>query len=159
VTDVKKAVVVHPTVPIQQVFDTERTKFVCRVKVAQGESLLEFKQKGCGLAKLRSKTQPPKATSVHDVVIHNIYTASTEQDKEVFLIYDNHRQPWSSNAKRNRIVMFASTPGLQMLEESQYLHGDGTFHTAARYFAQLYVLHAFFPGRFLNYKKKWSTNF
>ncbi len=153
-TDVKKAIVVQPTVPIQQVFDTERAKFVCRVKVPQGESLLEYKQKKDGLAKLRDKTQPPKAKGIHDVEIQNIYTASTENDKEVFLIYDNHRQPWSNNAKRNRIVMFASTPGLEMLAQSLYLHGDGTFHTAARYFAQLYVLHAFFPGKFLIFKIK-----
>ena len=32
-----------------------------------------------------------------------------------------------------------------MLSESKKWHADGTFHTKARYFSQLYTFHAYFP--------------
>ena len=41
--------------------------------------------------------------------------------------------------------MFASNTGLKILSESDKWHSDGTFHTKAKYFAQLYTIHAYFP--------------
>ena len=41
--------------------------------------------------------------------------------------------------------MFASPTGLKILSESKKWHGDGTFHTKSKYFAQLYTLHGYFP--------------
>jgi hypothetical protein len=32
-----------------------------------------------------------------------------------------------------------------MLSESEKWHADGTFHTKAKYFGQLYTFHAYFP--------------
>jgi hypothetical protein len=32
-----------------------------------------------------------------------------------------------------------------MLSESKKWHADGTFHTKAKYFGQLYTFHAYFP--------------
>ena len=69
----------------------------------------------------------------------------TSDAKELFLIYDNKDQTV------NRIIGFCSPLGLRMLSESNFHHSDGTFHTKAKYFGQLYVFHAWFP--YLKYDK------
>jgi hypothetical protein len=54
------------------------------------------------------------------------------------MIFDNH--------KKNRIILFSSSAGLKMLAESRAHYADGTFRCAAKYFAQLYVIMAFFES-------------
>ena len=58
---------------------------------------------------------------------------------EQFLLYDNK--------KKKRILLFCSESGLEILSKSKTWHSDGTFHCAAKFFNQLYVIHAYFPGR------------
>ena len=55
--------------------------------------------------------------------------------KEKFLILDNK--------KSNSIVLFCSETGLKILSKSRKWHDDGTFY----FFAQLYVIHAFFSSK------------
>jgi hypothetical protein len=45
------------------------------------------------------------------------------------------------------LLIFASEKVLRMLSESVWWHGDGTFHSASKYFAQLYCIFAYFPRR------------
>ena len=61
-------------------------------------------------------------------------------DQKPFLIFDN-------GEKIDRILIFASEKGLQILSKSKYWHGDGTFHSASKYFAQLWCLFAYFPNK------------
>jgi hypothetical protein len=75
----------------------------------------------------------PTFTNVQQVIVRDIMTSDA---KELFLIYDNKDQIV------NRIIGFCSPLGLRMLSESNFHHSDGTFHTKAKYFGQLYVFHA-----------------
>ena len=69
-------------------------------------------------------------------------------DKKPFLIYDNNSS--------ERILIFASEMGLKMLSETFVWHADGTFYSASKYFAQLYILFAHYPERsFQNDGKPW----
>ena len=69
-----------------------------------------------------------------EVVVTNTLTGRGEP----FLIFDNK--------KKNRILLFCSPNGLHILSKSKTWHGDGTFHCAAKFFAQLYTIHAYFPS-------------
>jgi hypothetical protein len=62
----------------------------------------------------------------------------------------NNKVIISHNNKKNRIIVFASPTGLKMLSESKKIHMDGTFHTKARYFEQLCVIHASFSEKKYN---------
>ena len=81
-----------------------------------------------------------KGRNINKVIVRNKLTA----DGKKFLISDNN--------KKNRIIVFASPTGLKMLSESKKIHMDGTFHTKARYFGQLCVIHASFS------EKKYENN-
>ena len=72
--------------------------------------------------RLRNKNSKKNALSLSEVVVPE--TNTTYGTK--FLIYDNK--------KPNRIVVFASPLGLQMLSEPTKWHSDGTFHTKSKYF-------------------------
>ena len=80
-----------------------------------------------------------------NVIVQDTLTKAADGHREFFLIYDNHRQSWSTTRNKNRVIVFASITGLKLLAESIHWHGDWTFKSAAKYFAQLYVLHGFFP--------------
>ncbi len=53
------------------------------------------------------------------------------------------------NSKNNKILLFCSPDGLACLSDAAYWHGDGTFHVAAKYFYQLYIIHAWFKNRMI----------
>jgi hypothetical protein len=82
-----------------------------------------------------------RAKSIAEVVVHNKNTISKTNPQQ-FLIYDNYDTGYKGP---NRILVFVSPTGLQVLQESKHWHGDGTFRTASKFFAQLYTLHGFFP--------------
>ena len=59
-----------------------------------------------------------------------------------YLMYDNKQ-------KTKRIMIFCSPIGLRILARALFWHGDGTFHTAAKYFTQLYILHGWLSNRMI----------
>jgi hypothetical protein len=59
-----------------------------------------------------------------------------------YLLYDNKK-------KKERIMIFCSPIGLLILAKSLFWHGDGTFHSAAKYFSQLYILHGWLAERMI----------
>ena len=63
----------------------------------------------------------------------------SEGFKENLLVFDNK--------KKNRILLFCSDSRIKILSQSGTWHGDGTFHCSAKWFAQLYVIHAYFPAK------------
>ncbi|CAF1124617.1 unnamed protein product, partial [Brachionus calyciflorus] len=44
--------------------------------------------------------------------------------------------------KKNKIIVFASPPQLEVLSKSTQWYADGTFKSAAKFFYQLYILHS-----------------
>ena len=58
--------------------------------------------------------------------------------QEKFLIYDNNRT--------NRILLFCSVNGLNILSKAKKWHGDGTFYTAAQF------MPTFTPGLMIRVK-------
>jgi hypothetical protein len=47
-------------------------------------------------------------------------------------------------------MVFCSLIGLRILAKCLNWHGDGTFHTAAKYFSQLYILHGWIEHRMIS---------
>ena len=46
-------------------------------------------------------------------------------------------------------MIFCSPIGLRILAKALFWHGDGTFHAAAKYFTQLYILHGWLADRMI----------
>ena len=52
-------------------------------------------------------------------------------------------------SKNNKLLVFCSKEGLEILSKSTHLAGDGTFHTASKYFYQLYIIQAYYEHRMI----------
>ena len=128
---VKEKVQVNPMVPIQQLYEHQRAEERTQTQT----TLPDYSSVKDRFKRIRSKTRNPNPTSLSNVVVNDI---KTKDGKFNFMIYDNH--------KKNRILVFVSYTGLKMLSESNKWHSDGTFHTKAKYFGQLYTIHAYFPS-------------
>ena len=61
------------------------------------------------------------------------------KDLRSMLIYDNN---WT-----DRILIFAFEWGLRVLSLTSIWHGDGTFYSCSKYFAQLYCIFAHFEAK------------
>jgi len=73
--------------------------------------------------------------NINEIVVDNTETSKGEK----FSIHDNQ--------KRNRNLVFSSPTGLEMLSKSDKIKSDETFHTRAKYFGQMYVIHATFRAK------------
>ena len=112
--DVKEKIKENPLVPTQQLYENQRAE-----ERTQSETPLpDYFDVKCRFTRLRSKNSKTNASSLSDVVVND---TKTKNGKFNFLIYDNH--------KKNRILVFVSKTGLQILSESDKWHSDGTFHT------------------------------
>ena len=69
------------------------------------------------------------------------YTETT--DGKQFLAHD------SGSDDPSRILIFASPDGLQLLDRSQHLLGDGTFRTSPRAFFQIFTVQAIHKGHYI----------
>lgn len=79
--------------------------------------------------------QPPNPISREDIpVLPQAYSQTTVNER--FLIYD------SGVGDENRIFIFASDIGVQLLGESEHWYADGTFKVCPEIFFQLYTIHA-----------------
>ena len=50
---------------------------------------------------------------------------------------------------RYKIMVFCSPVGLEILSKRNRWAGDGTFHVAAKYYYQLYIIQAYFKERMI----------
>ena len=96
------------------------------------------------LYRKRVAERPKLPTNLNSIVLTDKYTTITRplsyKEDRNFLIYK------SSN---NRILVFCSLIGLEILSKSDSWHGDGTFHVAAKYYYQLYLIHAWIMYRMI----------
>lgn len=83
------------------------------------------------LTKRKKKNCPKLSKSLRDMVIPDEYKVNNQNEK--FLIYN----------KDNKILVFASPTQLKALSQATHWYADGTFRTAAKYFYQLYIIHAY----------------
>ena len=105
------------------------------------ESLKDFVQIKHVLKYARGKNNPALAKTIEelDILERHKFVDRGQGVKEKFLIPDSK--------KPNRILLFCSETGFKTLSKSQKWDGDGTFFCAARFFAQLYVINAFFSSK------------
>jgi hypothetical protein len=87
-----------------------------------------FRRMESCLKKRRAKTRPRLPASLKDVKLTDQYTMTLS---------------------KARYLILNSTDGLACLSDTAYWHGDGTFHVAAKYFYQLYIIHAWFKDRMI----------
>ena len=107
----KEKVVARPEKSIQKIFDEEQLLMKQQRPISPTAFQNEYMAKSGGLYKMRNKYKPTRANSLSEVVVHD--TMTNGADKVNFLIYDNHRPPWSNSKNRNRVIVFASKTGLE----------------------------------------------
>ena len=115
----------------------------------------EFQNVKSGLNKIRNKKQPKKPQSIEEIELDGDDTKTNAGQK--FLLYDNKK-------KKSRIMIFCSPSGLKILCRALFWHCDGTFHTAAKYFTQLYVMqgwleHRMIAAAFILMKRRRSKDY
>lgn len=85
--------------------------------------------------KVREDNMPPNPLSREEIPEIPLDFQNTSAG-ERFLIFD------SGVGDRDRILIFGSDIGLQLLNESEHWYGDGTFKVCPEIYYQLYTLHA-----------------
>ena len=94
-----------------------------------------------GLYKHRAKSIPNLPSSAADIHLEEKHKVTIGPDPKKFLIYDNERS--------RRLMLFCSLLGLLILSLCEKWHADGTFHTASKYFGQLYIIHGWYKHRMI----------
>ena len=82
------------------------------------------------LRKRRGKTRPKLPKSLREVCISGDYLLTVKRERFEFF------------SKSNKIIVFCSLTGFEILSKSPQWHGDGTFNAAAKHYYQLYIIHA-----------------
>lgn len=90
------------------------------------------------LKKRKRKNRPKLPSEIKEIKLTGEYRLTNKQSS--FLIY---------NGKNNKILVFCSDVGLEILSKSERWGGDGTFHVASNYFYQLYIIHGYFMNRMI----------
>ena len=76
--------------------------------------------------------------SLKDIFLTKDQKETTKGEK--FLLYQS---------KNNKLLVFRSAIGLEILSKSDHWGADGTFYTAAKYFYQLYVVSGYYEKRMI----------
>jgi hypothetical protein len=140
--ELKQIILANPHTGVQQLFDRTVDQYVRNNRdVGFLQDFVHYKSV---LSRFRKGDSVPQATSICEIELNE--SAKLTSYRERFLLLDNQKNP-------NRILAFSSDLGIKILSGSTHYHGDGTFRTAAKYFGQLYVLHAYYPGG-----DKWVDN-
>jgi hypothetical protein len=132
ITNCKQILRTHPevyTVKLQQLYEKEQAL----IKSRTGISTKDYVDVAWRLKDEKAKHGKPLAKDIISVIIRD---PMTQNGLERFCVYDNKTE--------NRLIVFVSPRGLKILAHSKHWHSDGTFHTASKYFAQMYVIHAGF---------------
>jgi len=139
--------------PLAQIHSEIQSKLVKELTVDQQEEeterildeiaevFPEFDEVKSGLRKRRNKNQQQLPQAAEEIELEGDDTKTNAGQK--FLLYDNKKK------KKNRIMIFCSSSGLKLLCRSLFWHCDGTFHCAAKYFTQLYILHGWLEHRMI----------
>ena len=93
--------------------------------------IVPFNSMKSTLTKRKRKTGPKLPKSLKDMVIPNEYQVNNQNEK--YLIYN----------KDNKILVFSSPTQIKALSQATHWYADGTFRTAAKFFYQLYIIHAY----------------
>ncbi|CAF0726446.1 unnamed protein product [Brachionus calyciflorus] len=101
---------------------------------ANNENFKTFDSVKSTLQRRKSKLRPKLPNSLKDTKIEGDYLKTNEGKK--FLILN----------RKNKILVFASSDGLECLSKCEFWAGDGTFHVAAKYFYQLYIIHGYYES-------------
>ncbi|RNA02866.1 hypothetical protein BpHYR1_021018, partial [Brachionus plicatilis] len=88
-------------------------------------------------SKNKSKISPvePKNSSLLDIK-NDQKTILINGEQEMFLRFDNE------DKNKNRILLFISSTGIEILQKAEEYHLDGTFKIAAQQFYQILTVHA-----------------
>ena len=131
-----------PTQSIHQLFQDEQSKIVLKHGTeALSEVLPSFDKMKSGLFAKRAEETPNLPVSAANIVLEEKHKLTVDNPPQRFLLYDNN--------KSSRIMIFCSDLGLKILGQSERWHGDGKFHTASKYFSQLYILQAWYEHRMI----------
>ena len=108
---------------------------------AIGEYVKPYSTYKSGFDKMRAELKPKMPPSFEEFSFDDIefFNYTQTVDKKLFLQYDN-------KSKDNRIMIFASSHGLQLLGESKRWKSDGTFFCAPKPFKQAYYILSGKPG-------------
>jgi hypothetical protein len=132
--ELKQIILDNPYTGVQQLFDRTVDNYVRNHRDV--DFLQDFVHYKTVLNRVRKGDAAPRAASIGEIDLSE--SAKLTSGGERFLLLDNQKNP-------NRILAFSSDLGIKILSGSTHYHGDGTFRTAAKYFGQLYVLHAYYP--------------
>ena len=148
--NLKDSVLNQPSqMPIQQMYELKLSQYTVnsgRTQEEIDEGVVPYSTMRSSLFKTRGKALPILPTSIKDIIITDEYKIIIRgKDGAVpinrtFLLY---------KADDNGILVFASHEGLEILSKSRSWHADGTFHTAAKYYYQLYLIHGWYDWRMI----------
>ena len=137
---VEKEVHVFPSVIfVEEIRNLQKAPFNVYLK-AIAEHVKPYKCYKSTFEAIRKLNKTKIPTDFDNLEFINEYAKFTETlDKKEFLQYDN-------NNKSNRIQIFASKVGMELLSASKRWQGDGTFFCAPKPFKQVYYLMGEKPG-------------
>ena len=120
IANVKEIITNKPHMPLQKLYEMKRAE----AKEYSDTIFPDYPDLASQFKSHRKKINKcqPNALTLSDVIIEHTLTSYNKR----FLLFDNQ--------KKNRIIIFCSDVGLQMLSESSIFHSDGTFHTKSKYF-------------------------
>ena len=84
------------------------------------------------VSRARSADQPANVP-LPALQIEGRWTQTIQDPAQRFLLHDNHED-------NNRVIVFASTPCLQLISQAEQWFVDGNFSMAPPQFQQLYIL-------------------
>ena len=125
--------------PPNQIYVDELSKLSAASSTANeilAQVIPSFSSIKANLKKHRGKHRPKLPLSLREIELTESQTQTVKKEK--FLI---------TNKSHNKILLFASPKGIEMLSKTSQWHGDGTFHVASKYYYQLYIIHAWINNR------------
>ena len=139
---VKEKVIQYPNRPTQQIYETEVHKALSSDDAP--ESLHDYGDIKHVLKYSRSKDHESLPSILKELEVLDRQKVIVRGGKqEQFLIFDSKN--------KNRILVFCSETSCRILSLAKNWHGDGTFHCSAKFFHQLYVIHAIYIMIYVQY--------
>jgi hypothetical protein len=131
------------TSSLSSIYNEEQTRLIEKYGVDIAQTLPEFQSVRSGLYKAKRKGQPALPKSIDDINLDNMASFKETEDHRRFLLKDFSFKSSKKDATE-RIIIFCSDWGLEMLCKASRIHSDGTFKTSPMFFYQLYIIHSWY---------------